>query len=258
MLASNGWQNQSARAMKGNHASHIHPNCDCTYAVRFDGKSNVKGYNPDKYKAMYQNAEGSSWNDKLNSMRRIQYQENKDRINAQKRANYAEKKAQKALNNSNNRFIMNVNTGGKRNENPLTDKQIKECQDYAKSLGMPKDRILYSENRNTAYGDTFDILMLGTDVYPNPESPDINGRLSYKSAIAHEIVGHREAILRGKTHFSPGDVLDEAQASIRAARFAPGLTEKERYELLHDAINRLRKSGLKIRDVKDLLDINER
>ena len=92
MLASNGWQNQSKNAMKNGHASHIHPNCDCTYAVRFDDKSNVKGYNPDKYKAMYQNAEGNTWNEKLNSMRRIQYQENKDRINAQKRANYAEKK----------------------------------------------------------------------------------------------------------------------------------------------------------------------
>lgn len=93
MLASNGWQYQSEHAMRNGHASHIHPNCDCTYAVRFDGKSNVKGYNPDKYKAMYQNAEGSSWNDKLNSMRRIQYQENKDRINAQKRANYQAKKS---------------------------------------------------------------------------------------------------------------------------------------------------------------------
>lgn len=91
MLASNGWQNQSKKAMKNGHASHIHPNCDCTYAVRFDGKSNVKGYNPDKYKAMYENAEGRTWNDKLNSMRRIQYQENKDRINVQKRANYKEK-----------------------------------------------------------------------------------------------------------------------------------------------------------------------
>ena len=102
MLASNGWQNKSERAMKNGHASHIHPNCDCTYAVRFDGKSNVKGYNPDKYKTMYENAEGRTWNDKLNSMRRIQYQENKDRINAQKRANYAEKKALKEKISKNN------------------------------------------------------------------------------------------------------------------------------------------------------------
>ena len=93
MLASNGWQNQSAKAMRNGHASHIHPNCDCTYSVRFDGKSGVKGYDPDKYKAMYQNAEGRTWNDKLNSIRRIQYQQNKDVINAQKRANYALKQS---------------------------------------------------------------------------------------------------------------------------------------------------------------------
>lgn len=104
MLASNGWQNQSAKAMRNGHASHIHPNCDCTYSVRFDGKSGVKGYDPDKYRAMYQNAEGSSWNDKLNSIRRIQYQENKDIINAQKRANYAEKNMRMKLSDNEGAF----------------------------------------------------------------------------------------------------------------------------------------------------------
>lgn len=92
MLASNGWQGQSAKARKGGHKEHIHANCDCEYAVRFDGQSGVRGYDPDKYLAMYENAEGGSWQEKLNAMRRAQYAENADRINEQKRAAYAKKR----------------------------------------------------------------------------------------------------------------------------------------------------------------------
>ena len=50
--------------------------------------------------------------------------------------------------------------------------------------------------------------------------------------------------------------LDEAQASIRAARFAPGLSSIERYTLLRDAIARLRKQNITIREVRHLLFIN--
>lgn len=91
-LASNGWQYQSKNAMKNGHASHIHANCDCTYAVRFDNKTNVKGYNPEKYREMYYNAEGNTPQERINSMRRIHYQENRDKILAQKKANYEAKK----------------------------------------------------------------------------------------------------------------------------------------------------------------------
>lgn len=89
-LASNGWQYQSKNAMKNGHASHIHANCDCTYAVRFDNKTNVKGYNPEKYREMYYNAEGKTPQERINSMRRIHYQENRDKILAQKKANRKE------------------------------------------------------------------------------------------------------------------------------------------------------------------------
>ena len=88
MLASNGWQKASKKAIRNGHATHIHANCDCTYAIRFNSDVNVEGYDPDKYFDQYQNAEGSSWQKKVNSMRCEYYQENKDRINAQKRSAY--------------------------------------------------------------------------------------------------------------------------------------------------------------------------
>ena len=47
-LASNGWQPASKKALKGDHAQHIHAHCDCEYAIRFDSSTTVAGYDPDK------------------------------------------------------------------------------------------------------------------------------------------------------------------------------------------------------------------
>ena len=88
MLASNGWQKASAKLLKGGHAEHIHANCDCEFAVRFDGSTSVAGYDPEKYLKQYR-AAGSD----VNAMRRIDYAAHRERINAQKRAAYAARTA---------------------------------------------------------------------------------------------------------------------------------------------------------------------
>ncbi len=83
-LASRGWQRASDKALKGGHAQHIHANCDCEYAVRFNKNTTVAGYDPEKYLEQYENAGGD-----INAMRRANYAEHKDIINAKKRAAYA-------------------------------------------------------------------------------------------------------------------------------------------------------------------------
>jgi len=88
MLASNGWQKASAKLLKGGHASHIHANCDCEFAVRFDRSTTVAGYDPAEYLRQYREAGGD-----VNAWRRIDYAARKDAINAQKRAAYAARKA---------------------------------------------------------------------------------------------------------------------------------------------------------------------
>lgn len=95
-LASRGWQMASQAAIKDGHAEHIHANCDCTYAVRFDRNTNVEGYDPSAYYRMYQNADGGSPKAKINAMRREFYAENSDRINAQKRSAYAKMRARES------------------------------------------------------------------------------------------------------------------------------------------------------------------
>lgn len=78
---------------------------------------------------------------------------------------------------------------------------------------------------------------------------------SGKEAIAHEVIGHYKTVLKG-TSFNTA--LDEAQAGIRTARFAPGLNFEERAILIRDGLQRLGQEGLKINDVRHLLDIAER
>lgn len=94
-LASQGWQPASKKALKNGHAEHIHANCDCTYAVRFDSRTNVQGYDPDKYKRMYYDApldgQRATGKNRINAMRREFYAENKEEINAQKRSAYAKR-----------------------------------------------------------------------------------------------------------------------------------------------------------------------
>lgn len=95
-LASRGWQRASKVAIKDGHAEHIHANCDCTYAVRFDHDTNVAGYDPSAYYKMYRNADGGSPKAKINAMRRDFYAENSEKINAQKRSAYAKMRARES------------------------------------------------------------------------------------------------------------------------------------------------------------------
>lgn len=90
-LASRGWQRASRKALKNGHAEHIHNNCDCTYAIRFNDDTDVEGYDPDAYYDMYKSEPGTP-EQKINALRRKFYQENKDAINAQKRSAYAKRK----------------------------------------------------------------------------------------------------------------------------------------------------------------------
>lgn len=95
-LASRGWQPASKKALKGNHAQHIHANCDCAYAIRFDSESELRGYDPEKYQEIYYGAEGKNSTARINYIRRQDYKANREEINAQKRAAYAERKAREA------------------------------------------------------------------------------------------------------------------------------------------------------------------
>lgn len=122
-LASRGWQKMSKDALVGGHAEHIHSHCDCTYAVRQDGRSTIEGYDPEVYRQQYYGAEGDTPQERLNYMRRQQYAVNKDYINAQKRKAY---KVGKALKSDNSERIINIKKGLKPTLTPLLEEYDKE------------------------------------------------------------------------------------------------------------------------------------
>ena len=165
------------------------------------------------------------------------------------------------------RKVYRVDTGGLRGELPLTNFQTEQISEYIKLIeaGAPSKvgvvRWVDVRELNTAYSPGFDLLNIGTDVMPatKPKGQGTltaNTRLTWKSSIAHELVGHREAALASNTQSETP--LEEAQASIRASRFAPSLSSTERYTLLRDGITRLNKAGIKVRQTKNILHINNR
>ena len=97
MLASRGWQKASKNAIKHGHAEHIHANCDCTYQIRFDGRSTVEGYDPEALYKEYASG-GNTPRERLNAMQRKYYAENRDVINAQKREAYRKRKEAESVN----------------------------------------------------------------------------------------------------------------------------------------------------------------
>ena len=95
-LASNGWQPAKKGTDKAGHALHIHANCDCTYAVRFNEEGGVDGYDPQRYLDMYMSADldgqAPTPENRINAMRREFYARDKAEINAQKRSAYAKRR----------------------------------------------------------------------------------------------------------------------------------------------------------------------
>lgn len=91
-IASNGWRPISKEALNGNHADHIHANCDCNFAIRFNNDTEFASYNPDKYRQIYDNAEGKSAKDKINYIRREQYAAQKEAESNTPHMRYEERK----------------------------------------------------------------------------------------------------------------------------------------------------------------------
>lgn len=67
MVASNGWR----KIRSSDHAEHLHHNCRCEYVVRFDGATEIEGYDPQGYKLLYDVSEGRNSDEKLKSLRKM-------------------------------------------------------------------------------------------------------------------------------------------------------------------------------------------
>ncbi len=91
-IAAEGWKRASQKALDGGHAIHIHGNCNCAYTIKHKEDTEYKSYEPGFYQEIFENAEGNTPEEKLNSIRRIAYDKNKAKIRAQKRSAYQKSK----------------------------------------------------------------------------------------------------------------------------------------------------------------------
>ena len=68
LLSNFGWQHASAKTIKGDHAEHIHANCQCQFVIRFDKNTTVEGYNPNP--DFYNSVPGKTIEEKASNLRR--------------------------------------------------------------------------------------------------------------------------------------------------------------------------------------------
>lgn len=74
-LGSQGWVHASRAVRAGQHAEHVHANCDCQFVVKPAGSTlEVEGYDPDALLEEYRDAaDGGGWRGHVNAMRRADY-----------------------------------------------------------------------------------------------------------------------------------------------------------------------------------------
>lgn len=192
-LASRGWQFISKKAFRNGHAEHIHSNCDCTYAVRFDKKTNVQGYDPQVYKDMYYGAEGNTPQQRINYLRRTQYQNNSDEINLKKRIAYAKRE------NSLEMYRKTKNTGDFKQYSELMTK--KHVRGVAAEMGLDPKDVRYKIDRN--------VEMIGTGYFGHTSDdgktitlyPDaFKDREQLVKTIGHENVHLQQVRANGKVN----------------------------------------------------------
>lgn len=156
MLASRGWQNATEDAIEGGHATHIHNNCDCTYAVRFDNNVDVEGYDPDALYDEYMGAGSTQW-ERINALRREHYAASRDTINAQKRAAYARRiEIAKKIEKSSINDIMSNNKWSNNDIYKQTPNEIKKGLRKIQKRKSEHEEYIKNPARHIPEWDSFD------------------------------------------------------------------------------------------------------
>jgi len=127
---------------------------------------------------------------------------------------------------------------------PLTAEQrVDARRRLSAQMGVPDDKIFFSDTIPTSFAPNFDIIVVGPDLNPIPVAArptglrnPANAALEAQAVLGHEAIGHREAWLAGQTR---EDVWhEEMQASARAALHTPDLPHEQAQLLMQDAAAR--------------------
>lgn len=127
---------------------------------------------------------------------------------------------------------------------PMAEEDKEFVRKEAEQIGIKPSVIHFRDGHPTAYSDKRDTIFVSSSVFPpEDDSKNPTDLLSVRATLAHEYYGHRA---NRNTTVAPGSWNDEFRASYMAAKNAPNLTDKDRYYLILDAIERARTAGVAI------------
>ena len=126
----------------------------------------------------------------------------------------------------------------------LTEEEINSLKEDISAIEADENVFKFNVGSRTGYDDILDEIHIKGDILPDPNSTHPRDRMSARAALAHEYYGHRT--YRG-TDVPKGAWNDEFRASYMAAKNCPNLNDDERRELVLDALERAKESGITIK-----------
>jgi hypothetical protein len=144
-------------------------------------------------------------------------------------------------------------SNGKRDmsRTPLTESEIEYVKKEIKRIQADESKFVFNDKehiqKSTCYNFYKDIIYVTRNVFPDIKYASAHPRdlMSVGAVLAHEYYGHRtyrEEYLNdfelGENYYTTELWQDECRASITAAKITPGLTQKEKADLIMDAVYR--------------------
>lgn len=134
---------------------------------------------------------------------------------------------------------------------PLTNAEIADIKSEIQKIGAEEKLFIFNDEEHlhssTCYNFIEDKIYVTRNVFPDTKYGSIHPRdlMSVRAVLAHEYYGHRTyreeyiADYRKSPDFHTTEIWkDECRASITAAKITPNLTEKDKSNLVMDAIYR--------------------
>ena len=122
----------------------------------------------------------------------------------------------------------------------LTEDEISKLKEEAKSIGIPVEKLLFNQGRQTGFRDRDAMIYIRGDVLPDMNSVAARDRMSSRAVLAHEYYGHYK---NHPSEYPRGYWMDEFRASYDAAVNAPNLSSEDRRNLMLDAYDRAKEAG---------------
>lgn len=127
----------------------------------------------------------------------------------------------------------------------LTEEDKAFIREEIEKIGADASHFMFRDFSPTGYSDKRDIVFLSSSVFPPADgSVHPTDKLSVRAVLAHEYYGHRP---HRWTRLSRNAWNDEFRASYAAAKNCPNLSERDRAELIQDAIFRAQSAGITIK-----------